>query len=175
MEDPAARSALWRDHIKVVGSTIAKNPQQKAFLEYADSFLDPKFFALVDRASSLGLTERAFTQTDEGRPYLEFARQIPVLFSRDEIRKLFLTVGDTASITDFSCDGSGSKKNFGPGTNEQELNVENCTCTGSFCAMCPEGFDCRLQFPSEPCNQVGGCGCLGIWTCTAVCTQAPPN
>jgi hypothetical protein len=170
-ESPHNKSLLWRQHLAYYEARMQLNDQQKEFLKRVSEFLDERFFA-----APIGMSEAKYVKTKRGKPFKELMQNVSKLFTPEQSRQLFLTVGDTSTITDWGCpllnatvnDPSAAKaKGPDPGNNPNVPDVsDTCNCTGSFCGSgCDANSNCRFG----NCDEGGSCGCFGWFNCTAWC------
>lgn len=172
------KSLLWRQHLSYYEAKLQLNEQQRDFLKQVSEFLDERFLE-----GPVGLSEAKYVKTDAGKPFKELMQNVSKLFTPEQSRQLFLTVGDTSTITDWGCGVSKVPANDptvdkvrGPNASENDPGNKpsaseggTCTCTGSMCGDgCGEGKSCMLTLPSV-CEEGGSCGCFGWFNCTGVC------
>lgn len=55
------------------------------------------------------MSEFEFIKTDQGKPYGDLMKQVPELFTRDQIRQLFVTVGDISTVTEWGCGNASTE------------------------------------------------------------------
>lgn len=176
-ESPHNKSLLWRQHLAYYEARLELNEQQKDFLKRVSEFLNERAFA-----APIGMSEAQYLKTERGKPLKELMQNVSKLFTREQSRQLFLTVGDTSTITDWGCgapklpasDPSAAKAK-GPNDSEPDPgnnpNVsETCTCTASICGSgCSSSTTCKIGFPSPICSEGGECGCFGWFNCSGLC------
>lgn len=168
-ETPENKSILWRQHLAYAGARLDLNEIQRDFLYKLSEFLDANFFVTLE--SKKGTSEFDFAKSDEGKSYGELMKQVPELFKQEQIKQIFLTIGDTSTITDWSCGGSASTDTKAENLNNTQ-SLSLCTCTGSFCGSgCREGSTCQMGFPHPNCTEGGNCGCGSWFACTAKCSR----
>ena len=173
-ESPRAKSMLWRQHLAFHEAKFALNAQQKEFLKRVSEFLDESFFAIPTKMS-----EAEYIKTERGKPFKELMQNVKTLFTPDQRRQLFLTIGDGGKITDWGCsapkiDDSDALADQVHGPNASEPSNSsaafgNCTCTESMC-----GTQCgSSQYCSQDCTPAGACGCFRLFECDGVCKTVP--
>jgi hypothetical protein len=176
-ESPLAKSMLWRQHLAYHEGRMQLNQQQRDFLKRVSAFLDESFFA-----TPANMSEAQYIKTERGKPFKELMSNVKTLFTPEQRKQLFLTVGDAASITDWGCaapkiddSDATADKMHGPNASEPDAgNSANsaflCDCTESLCGSgCGEGWRCARGFPC-PGTQ---CGCFGYWECDGRCERLP--
>jgi hypothetical protein len=161
-ETAEAKSSLWKQHMALSKTNISLNEEQVRVLDDFAQALDAQFFA-----DAHGVTEADYIKAHSDKPIAKLMPKIPQLFSKDEIRRFFLVVGDTSSITDWSCVGAQPDASG-------RVAQGGCNCLGAtFCSTgCESGVDCGTVFypPRLACVATpDGCGCGGFFSCTGTC------
>lgn len=167
-ESPEKKSILWKQHFAYQETKLALSERQKKFLNDLSEYLDEEFFA----GANHGLSESEYINAKKGKPIGALIKQIPELFDREQSKQLFLTIGDTSTITDWGC-GSASSENTVAETNGTNTLLSGCDCTASVCGSgCPEGTACKIGFPYPICPATpDGCGCFGYFSCDSQCLR----
>jgi hypothetical protein len=176
-ESPRAKSVLWRQHLAFNEVKMGLNVEQKDFLKRVSDFLDNNFFAIPNN-----MPEAEYIKTERGKPFKELMQDAKKLFTPEQLRNLFLTVGDASTITDWGCgarkvqDSDANAENtervHGPNASEPSNSsaaVSGCSCTESMC-----GSQCGSnQYCSYDCTPGGACGCFRWFTCDGTCKTIP--
>lgn len=187
-ESPRNRSLLWRQHLAYYEARLQLNQRQKDFLRQVSELLDERFFA-----APINMSEAEYLKTTRGKPFKELMQNVSKLFTPEQSRQLFFTVGDTSNLTDLGC-GTPKRPQVGQATtvrvryndpntakvkgpNNSEPDPENnpnpfvtCDCTGSLCGSgCGSEQSCRMTIYPLICEPGGSCGCFGLFTCHALC------
>lgn len=175
-ETPHNKSLLWKQHLAYYEAKLNLNDQQKEFLKRVSALLDESFFA-----TPINMSEAEYLKSARGKPFKELMQNASKLFTPEQSRQLFLTLGDVSTITDWGCGASQpavseAEPGEGSGPNYSEPNnanaFETCTCTGSICGSgCGSGTTCKIGFPGPLCQEGGACGCFDLFNCTGLCFQ----
>jgi len=175
-ESPQNKSLLWRQHLAYYEAKLDLNKQQKDFIRRVSDFLDEKFFA-----GPINMSEAEYLKSVRGKPFKELMQNVSKLFTPEQSRQLFLTVGDISTITDWGCrapkvtvTNPPDAETHGPSYSEpNESTVFGaCTCTGSICGSgCDSSSTCKLGVGQDICTAGGSCGCFGWFNCTGLCFQ----
>jgi hypothetical protein len=172
-ESAYGKSVLWRQHLAWYESKMEMNQQQKDFIKRVSEFLDESFFATPTNSS-----EAEYLKSTRGKPFRDLMQNVKKKFTPKQSRQLFLTVGDTATITDWGCgpakvEGSEASvdKAHGPNASEPASKAfSQCYCTDS---LCGSGCGSNARCVGGNCASGGNCGCFGIFDCTGGCEQYP--
>jgi hypothetical protein len=167
-ETPDSKAVLWKKHLITVSEKQDLNNEQRNFLYKLTELLDANFFAEIEKQK--GVSEFDFAKSEAGKSYGELMTNISDTFTQEQIGQIFMTIGDTTTITDWSCGGNStdavSQKSITP------QKAVSCNCTGSFCGSgCRPGTTCMIGVEGPICTPGGNCGCGGWFTCYARCLQ----
>jgi hypothetical protein len=175
-ESPHNKSVLWRQHLAYYEAKLELNKQQRDFLRRVSDFLDESFFA-----APINMSEAEYLKSARGKPFKELMQNVSKLFTPEQSRQLFLTLGDISTITDWGCRAPKVTVNdpndagtHGPSYSEpNNSNVfGQCTCTGSICGSgCDSSSTCKVGVGQDICTAGGSCGCFGWFDCTGLCFQ----
>jgi hypothetical protein len=121
-ESPKNKSILWRQQFEYYGARSELNAKQKDFLGKLSEFLNEDFFELSNSLSDKGMSEAEFVKTEQGKPYGDLMKQVPELFTREQARQLFITVGDISTITEWGCEKASTEKRANGPNNSESSN-----------------------------------------------------
>ncbi len=172
-ESPRSKSLLWRQHLAYQADKLKLNEQQRSFIKRVSEFLDEDFFVAPIRMS-----EAEYLKTSRGKPLRDVMQGASTLFTPEQSRQLFMTIGDIAAITDWSC-GAPAKVQSNHANPKAATNSASmfgtCTCTASICGTgCTGNTTCMVFLPS-PCENGGSCGCFGWFDCSGLCVPNYPD
>jgi hypothetical protein len=177
---------LWRQHFAYYEVKLELNVEQRAFLKRVSDFLDEDFFE-----TPANMTEAAYIKTERGKPFKELMVNVKNLFKPEQSRQLFLTIGDTSTITDWGCravqpsapDGAQDSdpyaaKVHGPNASEAAPGNSANPSFGCDCiteSLCGTGCGDRNEWrcAGGPACQGTQCGCFGYWECNGRCERLP--
>lgn len=165
-ESPRNKSVLWRQHLESQAAKLELNVDQKAFIKRVSDFLDEDFFG-----SPIKMAESAYLKTLRGKPLRDLMQNTTTLFTPDQSRQLFITIGDISTITDWGCGAPKVQSNHAnPNAVKNSASMfATCVCTASICGTgCTGNTRCMMYLPS-PCQDGGSCGCFGLFDCTGIC------